>query len=362
MDTQQIKRLPSLIMAGALLCAFAVGLYAIGTVAFWVSHLPLFHSAAPGVVSDALLRVSGLPLLVGITLCAVDLFVLLPKKRASHKVLYEPLPNQEVTVVLTAYNDELSIGHSVKDFLAHPKVKRVIVVDNNSRDATSAVAKEAGAIVVRETRPGYGWCVFRSLCEAGSYEDTHLVLLCEGDMTFRAFDIEKFLAYSAHADVVNGTRIVEQLREQRTQLSTFMYYGNFAVGKLLEMKHLGKGTFTDVGTTYKLIRTAALQRILPTLNPEVNLEFNAHFLDTVLGNCVSMVECPITFHARVGESKGGNIDNRRATKVGLAMIKGIVTGWPINKSPVHPYFDFVAKSAAGLVANDDAPVKSASNA
>jgi hypothetical protein len=181
-------------------------------------------------------------------------------------------------------------------------------------------------------------------------------------MTFRAFDIEKFLAYSAHADVVNGTRIVEQLREQRTQLSTFMYYGNFAVGKLLEMKHLGKGTFTDVGTTYKLIRTAALQRILPTLNPEVNLEFNAHFLDTVLGNSVSMVECPITFHARVGESKGGNIDNRRATKVGLAMIKGIVTGWPINKSPVHPYFDFVAKSAAGLVANDDAPVKSASNA
>ena len=67
-------------------------------------------------------------------------------------------------------------------------------------------------------------------------------------MTFRARDLEKLLAYIDHADIVNGTRIVEQLREYSTQLSTFMYYGNFFVGKLLELKHLGRGTFTDVGT------------------------------------------------------------------------------------------------------------------
>jgi hypothetical protein len=35
------------------------------------------------------------------------------------------------------------------------------------------------------------------------------------------------LQYRQHADIVNGTRIVEQLRDYRTQLTTFMYYGNF---------------------------------------------------------------------------------------------------------------------------------------
>jgi hypothetical protein len=40
-----------------------------------------------------------------------------------------------------------------------------------------------------------------------------------------------------------------------------------------------------------------------------------------------MVECPITFHARIGASKGGNTNNARAFKVGGRMILGIVFGW-----------------------------------
>ena len=51
----------------------------------------------------------------------------------------------------------------------------------------------------------------------------------------------------AHADIVNGTRIVEQLREGDTQLSTFIYYGNFFAAKLLEAQRRGKGTFNGSG-------------------------------------------------------------------------------------------------------------------
>lgn len=54
------------------------------------------------------------------------------------------------------------------------------------------------------------------------------------------------------------------------------------------------------------------------LNPSVNLEFNAHFLDTALSCGARIVKCPITFHRRVGLSKGGNTNNRRALKVGLS--------------------------------------------
>jgi hypothetical protein len=113
-----------------------------------------------------------------------------------------------------------------------------------------------------------------------------------------------------------------------------MYYGNFFVGKLLEAKYLGRCTITDVGTTYKLCRRDALSRLLPKLNPRINLEFNAYFLDTALAEGYSMVECPVTFHPRVGISKGGNTNNRRAMHVGLRMIIGILFGWrPIPRVP-----------------------------
>ena len=146
-------------------------------------------------------------------------------------------------------------------------------------------------------------------------------------MTFRAMDIDKLLAYASHADIVNGTRTVESLCQRTTQLTTFMYYGNLFVGKLLEARHLGRGTMTDVGTTYKLCKKHVLLDLLPKLNPEINLEFNAYFLDTALGAGYQIVECPITFHPRVGVSKGGNTGNLRSLVVGLRMIRGIVLGW-----------------------------------
>ncbi|MBI2373463.1 MAG: glycosyltransferase [Deltaproteobacteria bacterium] len=279
-------------------------------------------------LNEGLVWYSGLPAFVGLLLCLIDFFVLLPSKRHDRSVPFIPIAETDkVTVLLTAYNDESSIGQAVEDFIRHPRVARVVVVSNNSSDRTEAVAAEAGAIIINEPKPGYGRCVFRCLEEASKFEDTTLTLLCEGDMTFRGHDLEKFLAYAPHANIVNGTRISERLREYRTQLSTFMYYGNFAVGKLLEVKHLGRGTFTDVGTTYKLFRNDALRRVLPHLNPAINLEFNAHFLDVALSQDELVIECPITFYPRVGVSKGGNADNLRALKVGLKMILGLYSNW-----------------------------------
>jgi Glycosyl transferase family 2 len=316
---------PRLLLYGLLLVLLGFCLY-LATVL-----LAGFSRLIPGTHLGPWLRpilwYSGLPVFAGICLCALELFVVLPRAHRAGFVGFEDLANKNLTVVLTAYNDEKSISQAVWDFKAHTCVKRIIVVDNNSRDNTAAVARLAGAEVITEKEPGYGRCVYRALTEASRFADTECTLLCEGDMTFRAYDIEKFLAYIPHADIVNGTRIVEQLRDKETQLTTFMYYGNFFVGKLLEAKHAGHGTFTDVGTTYKLCRNSVLRRLLPVLDPSVNLEFNAHFLDTALSCGVRIVECPITFHQRVGLSKGGNTNNRRALKVGLRMMAGITFTW-----------------------------------
>lgn len=320
---------PPFFLWGVLVTLSGVAVYLFGIV-FSIIRLTFHFGMQAQVFNALLIWYSGMPVTFGIALCGADLLLMFPKKRRIRRWVegFEGgLSESRVTVVLTAYNDEESIASAVADFRAHPAVQRVIVVSNNSSDRTLERADEAGAIAINEVRQGYGRCVYRCFSEALKFEDAETIVLCEGDRTFRALDISKFLAYLPHAELVNGSRIVEQLRAMNTQLSTFMYYGNFFVGKLLELKHFGRGTFTDVGTTYKCIRRGALQRLMRSLNPDINLEFNAHFMDMALANGLLTVECPITFHARVGVSKGGNVDNMRATRVGLSMIRGITFGW-----------------------------------
>lgn len=317
---------PPYLLYGTLIASIGILSYLTG-VALVVPRYLFPYGHRLDHLAEWLVWYSGIPLVLGMLLILFDLLYLLQQRKPNVPVRYDPIERRRVTVALTAYNDEDSIGPAVRDFIENPLVERVIVVSNNSSDRTFDRAVEAGAITHNELLPGYGRCVFRCLTEAMAYDDTDLVVLCEGDLTFRSYDIEKLLAYAPHCDIVNGTRIVEPLRQHRTQLSTFMYYGNLFVGKLLEAKHLGRGTMTDVGTTYKLCRRDALQRLLPAVDPAINLEFNAHLLDRALGLDLVVVECPITFHARVGVSKGGNINNMRGLKVGMRMITGIVFDW-----------------------------------
>ena len=327
-DGVQWVRRPSatLLLYGLFLIGAGLVCYLLGVVMTVPRYL---LGNPPGLLAfdEWLVWYSGAPLLLGLVLGAVDLFVLLDRKRSPRvDVRSDVFASRRVVVALTAYDDETSIGDAVRDFQSHPLVDAVIVVSNNSRDGTLARAAEAGATAVNEPRQGYGRCVYRCL-ELAMERGTDLIVLCEGDRTFRASDLDKFLAYAAHADIVNGTRTVERLRARQTQLSTFMYYGNLFVGKLLEAKHVGRATITDVGTTYKLCRRDALVRLMPLLDPSVNLEFNAHFLDVALGLGCDVVECPVTFHPRVGLSKGGNVNNGRALRVGLRMVFGITWNW-----------------------------------
>jgi hypothetical protein len=312
---------------------YGIYLFCVGTLMYVAGILLVFPRYLLGLytiltpVAEWLVWYSGLPMVMGLTLALIDLVFLFEQKRPLRDYRDERISNARVTVALTAYNDEESIGEAVRDFLTHQRVARVIVVSNNSADHTFKIAEAAGALAFNEEKLGYGRCVHRCYLEALHYTDTDFIVLCEGDRTFRSADIDKLIAYAPHADIVNGTRTVEALRERRTQLTTFMFYGNLFVAKLLEAKHLGRSTLTDVGSTYKLCRRQALIALLPQLNPAINLEFNAHFMDAALANGLIIVECPITFHPRIGVSKGGNTDNLRALKVGLAMIRGLTFGW-----------------------------------
>jgi len=67
-----------------------------------------------------------------------------------------------IDVVIPAQNDEATIADVVRGVPAR-LVRSVIVVDRASTDATARRAQDAGALVVRESRPGEGAACLRGI-------------------------------------------------------------------------------------------------------------------------------------------------------------------------------------------------------
>ncbi|MBV9580791.1 MAG: glycosyltransferase family 2 protein [Chloroflexi bacterium] len=222
-----------------------------------------------------------------------------------------------VSVVFPAFDEEASIADAVVDFGALPAVDEVLVVDNNSRDATAARATAAGARVVRETRQGYGNALRRGLAEArGEY-----VVLAEPDGTFMGKDVLKLLAYADDFDLVLGTRTTRELIWHGANMGWQLRWGNWVVAKLLQVL-FGGPSLSDCGCTLRLIRRSAADSLLPRFTVG-----GSHFLPEMV--CLALlkrlrlVEVPVNYRVRVGESK---ITGSLATtfRVGARMIGLIV--------------------------------------
>ncbi len=231
-----------------------------------------------------------------------------------------------VSVVFPAYNEAGNITRAVRDFLAVSAVDEVIVVDNNSRDGTGDLARAAGARVVLETKQGYGNALQRGLREAtGDY-----IVLAEPDGTFVATDVLKLLPYAAELDMVMGTRTTRELIWEQANMGWFLRVGNWAVAKLLQLLFDGP-SLSDCGCTMRLIRREAAARIAGQLTVG-----GSHFLPEMvvlaLLNGLRIIEVPVNYRARVGESK---ITGSRVTtlKVGLRMI-ALILGYRLKRRAV----------------------------
>ena len=259
----------------------------------------------------------------------------------------EGLPDDPaVIVVLTAYNDALSIGGAVEDFIRQSHVRQVIVVDNNCVDETALVAARAGATVVQETKQGYGFACMRGLREALRFEPD-AVVLAEGDGTFAGRDIAKLLPYLDDADMVLGNRITPGLVDRNSQMDTFFVWGNQIGGKLIQLKFWewrfwGRARISDLGCTMRALRPEALEAIIDDLEVGGS-HFSAHMIMVALRHRLLTVEVPITFWPRVGLSKGASQGLKQGTRIGLAMLWHIVT-FP-SQQP-GPLFRPTAESSA----------------
>ena len=135
---------------------------------------------------------------------------------------------RRVSIVFPCYNEEEGIAAAVRDFASRPYVDEVLVVDNNSRDRSAELAREAGARVVQESRQGYGYALRRGMREAQG----DLVILSEPDGTFTGKDVVKLLAYSDDFSMVLGTRTTRELIWAEANKGIFLRLGNLFAAML----------------------------------------------------------------------------------------------------------------------------------
>ncbi|WP_048138541.1 MULTISPECIES: glycosyltransferase family 2 protein [unclassified Methanosarcina] len=122
-----------------------------------------------------------------------------------HEVLTErQAALYNITVLLPAYNEEVSIGSVV--LLARRYADRVIVIDDGSSDRTAEVAVNAGAeVVVHFPNLGKGMA-FKTGFEAAG--DADIIVTMDSDGQHNPADIPKLVApiLRGEADMVNGSR------------------------------------------------------------------------------------------------------------------------------------------------------------
>lgn len=110
-----------------------------------------------------------------------------------------------VAVLVPCYNEEAAIGAVVADFRKALPSAGIYVYDNNSRDRTAQIAREAGAEVRGERRQGKGHVVRRMFADI----EADIYVLVDGDATYDAPSAPRMIGklVNEHLDMVVGLRV-----------------------------------------------------------------------------------------------------------------------------------------------------------
>ncbi len=202
----------------------------------------------------------------------------------------------KIIVIIPAYNEEASI---VNVIAAIPEiVSEVIVVNNNSTDRTEAVAKNAGATVLKEPKRGYGYACLKGMDYIYRLtERPDIVVFLDGDFSDYPEELPSIVApiIERNMDLVIGARVPE-LREKGSM--TFpQRFGNALATFLMRVFFSSK--FTDLGP-FRAIRynkLLALNMEDKTYGWTVEMQLKA------LRKRYRYTEVPVHYRNRIGVSK-----------------------------------------------------------
>jgi glycosyltransferase involved in cell wall biosynthesis len=134
----------------------------------------------------------------------------------SYAVAQRPLP--KVVAAIPCFNTEHFIGDVVSKTRKY--VDQVIVINDGSRDATTEVARSAGASVLTHgTNRGYGRSI-KSCFNAAKANDADILVILDGDGQHNPDEIPQLLApiLNGEADLVNGSRFLQPPQRKDAKL------------------------------------------------------------------------------------------------------------------------------------------------
>ncbi len=197
---------------------------------------------------------------------------------------------EKIAILLPAYNEEVTIVKVIEDFKKALPQAEIYVYDNNSKDKTNQLAKEAGAIVRFEPRQGKGNVVRSMFREI----DADYYIMADADDTYPAAEVEKLLEplRTGMADMTIGDRLSNGTYEKENKRG-FHGFGNNLVRILINK--LYKGNYNDIMTGYRGFNRLFV-KTFPVLSPgfEIETELSIHSLDKRF----KLVEVPITYKDR----------------------------------------------------------------
>ena len=203
---------------------------------------------------------------------------------------------QSIKVIIPAYNEQDSIGLVINDIPSI--VDEIIVISNNSTDATEQDAKKAGATVLTENRRGYGYACLKGMEHIANQKNKpDIVVFLDGDYSDYPEQLTELVypIINQNIDFVIGAR-VEKLRENGS-MTPQQIFGNWLATFL--MKLFFKANFTDLGPfrAIKYDKLLALNMEDKTYGWTVEMQLKA------LKQKFSYTEIPMKYRNRIGVSK-----------------------------------------------------------
>ncbi|MDC1265583.1 glycosyltransferase family 2 protein [Flavobacteriaceae bacterium] len=201
-----------------------------------------------------------------------------------------------IKVIIPAYNEEDSIGLVIRDI--PDSVHEIIVVNNNSSDATEKNAKDAGATVLSEPKPGYGNACLKGIDYIKQQKTvTDIVVFLDGDYSDYPEELTKIVApiIEKNIDFVIGSR-VKKFREKGA-MQPQQIFGNWLATFLMHL--FFKSKFTDLGP-FRAIKFDTLMSLKmedPTYGWTVEMQLK------ILKQRFTYEEIPIKYRNRIGVSK-----------------------------------------------------------
>lgn len=206
----------------------------------------------------------------------------------------------KVSVVIPALNEEGIVGKTVKlvplNKLHNAGLEtEIIVVDNASEDNTAKEAQEAGAKVIHEEKRGYGNAYIRGFNEATG----DVIVMGDADGTYPFDEMLEFIQpiLNGKADFVMGSRLKGEIKKGAMP-ALHQYIGNPFLTWLLNVLFS-----TGISDAHCGMR-AMTKEVWNKLNLKTSgMEFASEMVIEASRKKIRIVEVPITYYPRGGESK-----------------------------------------------------------